>query len=174
MSATHSEQIVLALGSNLGNPLDHLRWGVQQLELVLKQDCRLSRPWLTSPVDCPPDSPPFANAIGVFESAAKLSPGSLLDHCQAIEQACGRTPKKVHNEARPLDIDIISFQAVRMSTPRLVLPHPRALERFFVLAPLNELSPSLVLPGQHQDISHHLKHCQPDPRARPIDDFDWK
>ena len=173
MSAANSEQIVLALGSNLGEPLNNLRWGALRLQAAFKQRCRLSRPWLTTPVDCPPDSPPFANAIALFESSASFSPASLLLLCQEIEQACGRTPKKVHNEARPLDVDIVSFQGLRMNTETLELPHPRALARFFVLAPLNELCPSLVLPGQQQTIFHHFKHCQADPHARPVDGFDW-
>jgi len=76
------------------------------------------------------------------------TPETLLDTLQAIERAFGRRPKAVLNEPRPLDLDLIAFGEETRATPRLVLPHPRACRRRFVLEPLAEVAPDLVLPGQ--------------------------
>ena len=67
---------------------------------------------------------------------------------QALEKEFGRRPKQVFNEARPLDLDLIAFGVEVRSTDRLTLPHPRAHLRRFVLEPLAEIAPDLVLPGQ--------------------------
>lgn len=76
------------------------------------------------------------------------TPESLLAKLQMLEKEFGRTPKKVLNEARPLDLDLIAFGDETRNTPELTLPHPRAHLRRFVLEPLAEIAPHLVLPGQ--------------------------
>ena len=172
-SLTDSSGIYISLGSNLGDPLENLREGARRLRSLVGPIVLLSRPWLTTPVDCPPGSPPFANAALQIAPSTPLSPPELLSHCQAIEQALGRGPKKVMNEARPLDLDIISFHQETSRTLQLHLPHPRAHERFFVLAPLNELCPHLVLPGHTKTISEYYLTCQSDPSAEPVELFSW-
>jgi 2-amino-4-hydroxy-6-hydroxymethyldihydropteridine diphosphokinase len=102
-----------------------------------------------------------------------MSPLELLDRCQTIEQELGRRPKKVVNEARQLDLDIIAFHQETSNTPQLLLPHPRAHERFFVLAPLNDLCPQLVLPGHTRTISEYYEACPADPSATLVEPFDW-
>ena len=97
--------------------------------------------WQTTPVDCPPGSPLFVNAaVGLVPRVAE-TPETLLAKLQQIEKQSGRLPKKVLNEPRPLDLDLIAFVAETRSSPQLTLPHPRAHLRKFVLQPLAELAP---------------------------------
>lgn len=145
-----SHLAVVALGSNLGDSASLLRQAVCELERLAGGNFRASSFHRTEPVDCPPGSPPFLNAVAVFEPQPGETPESLLAKLQALEKQCGRTPKKVLNEARSLDLDLIAFGGEVRQTPQLVLPHPRAHLRRFVLAPLAELAPDLVLPGQPQ------------------------
>lgn len=104
--------------------------------------------WATSPVDCPPGSPDFVNAVVGLVPKTDETPESLLSKLQALEKEFGRRPKKVMNEPRPLDLDIIAFGHQERNSTSLVLPHPRAHLRQFVMAPLAEIAPELVLPGQ--------------------------
>jgi len=75
---------------------------------------------------------------------------------QDLEKVFGRTPKKVLNEPRPLDLDLIAFGQETRNSPDLVLPHPRAHTRRFVLQPLCEIAPDLVLPGQTRTVAQLL------------------
>ena len=108
--------------------------------------------WQSTPVECPPGSPLFVNAAVAFEPLRNETPESLLAKLQALEKEFGRRPKEVLNEPRPLDLDLIAFGNEVRSTPHLTLPHPRAQLRRFVLAPLNEIAPDLILPGQRRSI----------------------
>jgi 2-amino-4-hydroxy-6-hydroxymethyldihydropteridine diphosphokinase len=72
------------------------------------------------------------------------------------------------NEPRPLDLDLIAFGPQTRSRPSLVLPHPRAHLRRFVLQPLSEVSPNYVLPGQSFDVTHLLAALPPDATIRPM------
>ena len=112
--------------------------------------------WQTSPVDCPPDSPKFLNAIVALSPCADETPESLLEKLQALEKEFGRATKKILNESRPLDLDLIAFGNETRDLPDLILPHPRAPERRFVLQPLNEIVPNLILPGQMETVAQLL------------------
>lgn len=111
----------------------------------------------STPVDCPPGSANFVNAVIGMEVQPDETPDSLLEKLQAIEMEFGRTPKKVLNEARPLDLDLISFGNEIRASAELTLPHPRAHLRQFVLQPLAEIAPNLVLLGQEKPVSELLK-----------------
>ena len=104
--------------------------------------------WQTSPVDCPPDSPKFLNAIVALIPHAGETPENLLGKLKSLEKEFGRQTKKVLNEPRPLDLDLIAFGTETRNLPHLILPHPRAHARRFVLQPLNEIAPNFILPGQ--------------------------
>jgi len=104
--------------------------------------------WQTSPVDCPPDSPKFVNAVAGFVPRPDETPESLLKKLRELETEFGRAPKTILNEPRSLDLDLVAFGSETRSSPDLVLPHPRAHLRRFVLQPLNEIAPDLILPGQ--------------------------
>jgi 2-amino-4-hydroxy-6-hydroxymethyldihydropteridine diphosphokinase len=111
----------------------------------------------TKPVDCPPGSPNFVNAVVALIPRRGETPESLLQKLQKLEKEFGRVPKKILNESRPLDLDIIAFGNEVRATPELTLPHPRAHLRQFVLQPLAELAPNLILPGQSRAVSELLK-----------------
>ncbi len=118
--------------------------------------------WRTTPVDCPPGSPQFVNAVAALAARAGETPESLLAKLQTIEVEFGRKPKKAINEARPLDVDLIAFGAEVRATRELALPHPRAHLRRFVLQPLSEIAPALVLPGQAEPVLELLARLPPD------------
>jgi 2-amino-4-hydroxy-6-hydroxymethyldihydropteridine diphosphokinase len=141
----HEKLVVVALGSNLGDSPAILTAAAAELEKLAASDFRLSSFHRTEPVDCPPGSPPFLNAVAVFAPRADETPESLLTKLQALEKQFGRAPKKVHNEPRALDLDLIAFGGELRSTPALTLPHPRARQRPFVLEPLREIAPDLGL-----------------------------
>lgn len=98
---------------------------------------RTSKIHETAAVDAPPGSPPFLNMVVLGFSS--LPPIELLDALQAIEHRLGRARRRVRNEPRVIDLDLIAYGATRMHTARLTLPHPRAWQRAFVTAPLREL-----------------------------------
>ena len=101
-------------------------------------------------MECPPGSPDFLNAVVGLLPMTHETPESLLDKLQALEQEFGRQPKQVLNESRPLDLDLITFGIETRESERLIIPHPRAHLRRFVLEPLVEVAPGLRLPGQLQ------------------------
>jgi 2-amino-4-hydroxy-6-hydroxymethyldihydropteridine diphosphokinase len=116
----------------------------------------------SAPVDCPPGSPPFVNAVVAFRPRSGETPESLLAKLQQLETTFGRQPKKVMNEPRPLDLDLIALGNEIRSTPALTLPHPRAHQRQFVLEPLSQIAPELVLPGQTKTVAELVKdHHEP-------------
>lgn len=121
--------------------------------------------WQSTPVDCPPGSPIFVNAVVGLMPRTGETPESLLLKLQTLEKEFGRRPKKVWNEPRPLDLDLIAFGGEIRTTKALTLPHPRAHTRRFVLHPLSEIAPELVLPGQTQSVAQLLERLPPDPNA---------
>ena len=147
----------VALGSNQGDSPHVLRNAMQQLQAFSSQPLVQSSLWQTSPVECPPGSPPFVNAVVALGPGAQKTPEALLAKLQELEKEFGRQPKKVLNEARPLDLDLLAFGQETRNTPALTLPHPRAHLRRFVLQPLGEIAPDLVLPGQTKTVAELLE-----------------
>jgi 2-amino-4-hydroxy-6-hydroxymethyldihydropteridine diphosphokinase len=98
----------------------------------------------------------FLNAIVVCETS--LSPESLSEAIHKIEALLGRQRSSQYGAARTIDIDIIAMGNTIMNTPALTLPHPRAHQRAFVLAPLAELLPDFILPGHQVTVSELLKN----------------
>jgi len=130
-------QAILALGSNLGDRLEHLREAVRQLhESGALQVERLSSVWETPPV--PPGQPSFYNAVVLGRTL--LEPLALLRRVKAMEANLGRTPTWRWGP-RTIDIDILFLGDREVSTPELTVPHPRIAERAFVLLPLMEVYP---------------------------------
>lgn len=158
--------VIVALGANLGDPVQQLRAAVTALAAVADGPVRCSSFWESTPVDCPPGSPQFVNGIAAFLPQPGETPVSLLAKLKSLEAEAGRRPKQVLNEARPLDLDLIAWGEVRMETQTLILPHPRAHLREFVLRPLAELLPDLVLPGQRLNVGQLLETLVPDPLFR--------
>ena len=145
--------VFIALGSNLGDSERILRTAMVRLGEFSAEPLLTSSFWQTAPVDCPPGSPPFVNAVVGFAPRAGETPESLLEKLQQLEQDFGRQAKQVMNEPRRLDLDLISFGQETRATTRLRLPHPRAAQRRFVLQPLAEIASDLILPGQTSSIA---------------------
>ena len=148
--------VFIALGANLGNARRTILDAMRRLEQFSEHPLLRSSLWQTSPVDCPPGSPPFVNAVVGLVPRAGETPESLLVKLQEMEREFGRMPKKVLNEARPLDLDLIAFSGKRRATKTLTLPHPLAHLRRFVLEPLTEIAPDLILAGQRKSAARLL------------------
>lgn len=146
----------VALGSNLGDSRSIVLEAISRLQEFSDSPLLKSSLWQTSPVDCPPGSPPFINAVVGLAPRPSETPEGLLSKLKALEKEFGRQPKKVLNEPRPLDLDLIAFRSEVRATRTLTLPHPRAHQRRFVLEPLNELAPGLILPGQSKTVQQFL------------------
>ena len=159
--------VVLALGSNLGDSPALMAAAMDRLETDLQITTRRSSIWSSTPVDCPPGSPMFTNAVVSFALTPDIpSPFDLLSRLQAMESDFGRRPKVVHNEPRPLDLDLILYGTEVIESPRLVVPHPRAKQRLFVLLPLQEIQPELRFPSDERSLSALIKSLAPDPALR--------
>ena len=98
----------------------------------------------------------FVNAVVGLEPQEGETPESLLKKLRRLEKEFGRPPKQILNEPRPLDLDLIAFGPETRHTPELILPHPRAHQRRFVLQPLSEIAPELVLAGQGKTVAKLL------------------
>ncbi|MEM1333654.1 MAG: 2-amino-4-hydroxy-6-hydroxymethyldihydropteridine diphosphokinase [Actinomycetota bacterium] len=129
-----SHRAFIALGSNLGDREEFLRTGVRGLDRVVRQ----SQVYETDPVGGPDDQGPYLNMVVEIETS--LDPFALLRRCQRIEAEAMRQ-RSVRWGPRTLDIDIIQFDDVALTSDDLVIPHPRFDERRFVLEPLAELAP---------------------------------
>jgi 2-amino-4-hydroxy-6-hydroxymethyldihydropteridine diphosphokinase len=153
---------IVALGSNLGESRKIVLQAIARLENFSSKPLLRSSLWQTYPVDCPPDSPKFVNAVLAFVPKAGETPESLLLKLKSLEKEFGRGPKKILNEPRSLDVDLIAFGRETRHAADLTLPHPRAHLRRFVLQPLNEIAPDLVLPGQGRTVSELLAELSSD------------
>jgi 2-amino-4-hydroxy-6-hydroxymethyldihydropteridine diphosphokinase len=160
--------VVVALGSNLGDSLQNILEGMRRLEELAQGPLLTSSVWETTPVDGPPGSPVFVNAaVGLMPRAGE-TPESLLVKLQGLEREFGRRSKTILNEPRPLDLDLIAFGGQTRVSKELTLPHPRAHERRFVLQPLSEFAPDLILPGQSQTVAGLLEALPPDADIRKL------
>jgi len=152
----------IALGSNLGDSRANIERAFLTLASLSREPILRSSLWKSTPVDCPPGSPEFINAVAAITPLPNATPESLLLQLQILESEFGRTPKKILNEPRPLDLDLIAFAGQTCNTPKLILPHPRAHLRKFVLAPLAEIAPDLLLPGQKKSVRELLEALRTD------------
>ena len=162
-TAAPDPKAYIALGSNQGDSVRLLREAIHRTEELASGPVRCSSLWRSRPVDCPPGSPDFVNAMVAFHPRAFLTPEGLLAELQRMEREFGRRPKVVLNEPRPLDLDLIAWGQEVRRTAVLTLPHPRAHLRHFVLCPLAELAPDLMMPGLPQSVRQLLAALGPAP-----------
>lgn len=143
----------IALGSNIEPRLQYLRDAYTWLCTLHEGDQPplASSIFETEPVDCPPESAWFLNAV--MEIQSSLSPHNLLDCLLAYERSCGRVRSNEQNSSRVIDLDLLYFADAVVESRDLVLPHPRLGDRLFVLLPLAQIRPLLTLPGYVQNIS---------------------
>jgi 2-amino-4-hydroxy-6-hydroxymethyldihydropteridine diphosphokinase len=133
---------VIALGSNLGDRELNIDSAVAEISKIIEVT-HLSTNHETDPVGGP-DQPKYLNAVLIAESL--LAPDELLKALLAIESRLGRV-REIHWGPRTIDLDLIIVDDGKIDSPDLVLPHPRAHERRFVLEPWAEIDPDAVLPG---------------------------
>jgi 2-amino-4-hydroxy-6-hydroxymethyldihydropteridine diphosphokinase len=133
---------VIALGSNLGDRELNIDSAVAEIAKIIEVT-HLSTNHETDPVGGP-DQPKYLNAVLIAESL--LTPEELLKALLAIESRLGRV-REIHWGPRTIDLDLIIVDDEKIHSPDLVLPHPRAHERRFVLEPWAEIDPEAVLPG---------------------------
>jgi len=143
-AASRPRPVVLALGSNLGDRIANLRLGIEALEGGAIALTAVSGVFETTPVGGPEQD----NYLNVVVLAVSSLPArQVLERCAAAESAAGRV-RTVRWGPRTLDVDIITCDDETYDEPDLTVPHPRAHERAFVLAPWLDVEPSAVLPGQ--------------------------
>ncbi|MFB7359365.1 2-amino-4-hydroxy-6-hydroxymethyldihydropteridine diphosphokinase [Streptomyces gardneri] len=138
---------VLALGANLGNRLETLQGAVDALGDTPGLRVKAVSPvYETAPWGVEPGTQPsYLNAVALVKTT--LPPSSLLERAHAVEEAFHRVREERWG-ARTIDVDIITYADVVSEDPVLTLPHPRAHERAFVLAPWHDVDPAAQLPGR--------------------------
>jgi len=135
-AATEPRRAFVALGSNLGDRVAYLARASDALAALPDTSVlATSRVYETAPQDVT-DQPAFLNQVLCLETG--LAPLELLRACQAIEHASGRVRQRRFGP-RTIDVDILLFQGVESDDPELTLPHPRMMQRAFVMAPLAEI-----------------------------------
>ena len=162
------QMAIIALGSNLGDSEQIILDAMARLQLFSDAPMLKSSIWQTPPVDCPPDSPKFVNAVAGFIPRENETPELLLKKLLELEMEFGRASKTILNEPRILDLDLIVFGNETRNSPELILPHPRAHLREFVLQPLSEIAPELILPGQGITVSQLLAALPGDEMVRRL------
>lgn len=145
----------IALGSNLGNREENLARGVG---LVLQRTQSLltgqSPVYETAPEGCAPGTAAFLNAV--IEIDCPLEPHPLHEQLKQIEIELGRPEIHARNSPRTLDLDILYAGELRIHDDTLIIPHPRLRERRFVLQPLADIRPDLLLPDFDKTVSELL------------------
>ena len=137
--------VYLGLGSNLNQPIVQLataRQSIDQLDSVQVLMC--SSLYQSTPLEGS-DGPDYYNQV--VKISTSLAPEALLSDLQAIEKRQGRVRGPLRWASRPIDIDILLYDAIVLNTPRLTVPHYDMHRRWFVLKPLHELAPGLHLPS---------------------------
>ena len=137
------ESVVIGLGANLGDPQQQLKRAIEAIDELAVGELKASSLWRSEGVDMQDESSDFVNAVVVMNT--RLKPEALLQALQSIEVNMGRPSEHDRNVARTIDLDILLFSDWQVEERYLQIPHPRMLERLFVLLPLQE-----VLPDYHQ------------------------
>jgi 2-amino-4-hydroxy-6-hydroxymethyldihydropteridine diphosphokinase len=144
----------IALGSNIGDRLANLRFAYRQVANLSSASAaiRCSSIYETSPVDSPPGVSSYLNAVIEIEYDRPAI--ALLDSLLKLERALGRPSKRPRNAPRTIDLDLLYVGNLTLNSPEIIIPHPRITHRRFVLEPLADVAPDLVLPGQTLSIRH--------------------
>ncbi|WP_152208588.1 2-amino-4-hydroxy-6-hydroxymethyldihydropteridine diphosphokinase [Marinobacter changyiensis] len=164
-------EVYIGLGSNLADPLRQLARAVVELASLPDTSLIAQSAFYSSRPVGPQDQPDFIN--GAVRLNTSLAPLALLDHLQRIENTHGRL-RNQHWGPRTLDLDLLLYGDRPVQNERLMVPHPELANRDFVLQPLLELNPELVLPDgrtlavlRHQCPNNGLKRLEPATNASP-------
>jgi 2-amino-4-hydroxy-6-hydroxymethyldihydropteridine diphosphokinase len=153
----------VGIGANLGDARANVQDAIARLaQLPQTRLVQASGSYRTAPIDS--SGPDYINACACVDT--ELAPHALLAGLQGIEQAHGRE-RPYRNAPRTLDLDLLLYGSEIVDTPELTVPHPRMLERAFVLAPLLEIAPDVAVPGQGL-----ARACLPAVADQPIERLD--
>lgn len=157
-----ANRVGLALGSNLGNRLSHLKEARDMLRKLAPEDAAYYQApiYQAEPVDCPENSPDFFNTVIEIDYIG--TPYDLLTYTQGVEFHFGRGIAYETNAPRVIDVDILYFGDETIDGGILTIPHPLMTHRRFVLQPLSDIRPDLILPGDTATIATHLHHLDSD------------
>jgi len=146
----------VALGSNLGERMENLRAAREAIVDLggVTSPILSSSIYETDPVACEPDAKKFLNAVLEFDYDG--DPAELLARLRRIEESLGRARNHEQNRSRTIDLDLLYFGDRKIDNEELRLPHPRMHLRRFVLAPLADIRPELILPGQTKTVRELL------------------
>ena len=160
----------IALGSNVGDRLQNLRVARACVLAIqgVGSPVKISRVYETDPVGCAPETMPFMNAV-MEVGWNGFSTANLLLELRAVERSMGRPEREPRNASRVIDLDLLYIDHAMPSTDELTLPHPRMTQRRFVLAPLVDICPDLILPNQMKTIAQLLAELPDEPRATATD-----
>ena len=148
-------RVGIALGSNIGDRMANLRAARRSIvDLVGDKSLLASSIYETEPVDCEPGAAKFLNAV--LEIEYDGDPMELLEELIRAEESLGRKRDHARNRSRKIDMDLLYADGLEIDNERLRLPHPRMHLRKFVLQPLVDIRPDLVLPGQIKTLSELL------------------
>jgi 2-amino-4-hydroxy-6-hydroxymethyldihydropteridine diphosphokinase len=170
-------RVGIALGSNLDSPLgdrlSNIKLARDLLEKLTPDGTELiqAHVYQSEPLDCPEDSPVFLNTV--IELSYDGSPGELLRQTQTIERQLGRDVIREKNAPRIIDIDILYFGTDLYHDALLTLPHPEMTHRRFVLQPLADIRPELILPGDDITITDHLLHLDSAEPPLSLEQVNW-
>ena len=159
-------EVGLSIGANLGDRIANL--DAIHFEIAALSDLSIiaeSFIYETDPVGVPAEfaAIAFLNTVIIVESNS--NPSELVVRFQAIEEQLGRTPATERNTPRPVDIDIIYAGALQLDTHELTIPHPRWHDRRFVVQPLADVRPALVLPGETRTVHEILLSLPETPKV---------
>lgn len=153
-------QVWVSIGSNLaseiGPPQEIVRRALAELKTLSSHDLAISSLFCSTPVDCPMGSSDFVNAVVKMNVEDRIRPEDFLKTLQGMEKHFGRVRDGSRNAARTLDLDLICWGHLILDLPELQLPHPRAHNRAFVLAPMAEIDSDFRLPGFDITVSQQL------------------
>jgi 2-amino-4-hydroxy-6-hydroxymethyldihydropteridine diphosphokinase len=164
--------VLIGLGSNQGDSTEIVRAAIEEMRVfALESTLRSARLLQTSPVDCPAESGDFINCAVIFEAKAGLTPEGLLAGLKSIERDFGRREKYIRNAPRELDLDLLLFGEELRDSAEFTLPHPRALDRLFVLQPAAELLPNMLWPGTGKTIVQLLEQLKTDEKVQILEEI---
>ena len=161
-------EVGLGLGTNEGDRLKNLQCAVEHLQQLRGADLVARAPvYETEPVDVLPafSGQNYLNTVVILEWSGSLR--ELLHNTRNIEEQMGRVRGDMPNLPRPIDIDILYGLDEQSKTTELTVPHPRCTSRAFVLRPLADVRPLLVLPGENETIYELLTKLRDDKWVRP-------
>ena len=156
MLENKTQTVYIGLGANLANPQQQLERALLALQQLPHSQLELNSSIYRSAPMGPQDQDDYLNSVAKIST--QLSPESMLDNLQSIEQSQGRVRKKERWGPRSLDLDILLFGNFVIDTPRLTIPHYGIKQRSFVLLPLLEIAPDLIMPDGDsiKDLYHSL------------------